>query len=92
MAAVDAAVNGLSKGSGWSRGVRTWSGQSEACPVANACESQGTLRFAPATLTQISREVITRHFFSLRNTSYRRSRHFAKERSPRCGVRFRWGH
>ena len=32
-------------------------------PVANACESQGTLRFAPAT-PQKRREAITRQFLS----------------------------
>ena len=32
------------------RQFRGWPGQSDACPpVENACESQGTLRFAPAT-------------------------------------------
>jgi hypothetical protein len=37
-----------------------WPGTVERARVANACESQGTLRFAPATLTHISRDVIAR--------------------------------
>jgi hypothetical protein len=39
-------------------------GKAKRAPVANAGKSRGTLRFAPATLTQISRDVITRQFLS----------------------------
>ena len=51
-----------------------WPGRAKRALAADACEFWGALRFAPATLTQVGQQLVSRHFVSGTETAEIRDR------------------